>query len=282
MRNALVTIGLSLLLCSGAMAQATAEQIGLYFGDWHDASSHTIRGALQERDILTRGDAFHPTQKGAVLRFINSYVYATLAPGAAAEPTTLREQQEIYFVAAGKGIMSAGGETADLFPNIAVLVPAGLSFTLRNTGSQTLGMYVINEPTPPDFRPNTQLLVRDENKLPITSTDGMWAHIVKKLFVTGDGLATLQSVLTVALDPLTMGKPHPAPGEDSNGIEEVWTQLEGSSITMIGSHLYRQTPGMAYLHMPDNQAPHANINADSDAQVKFLYFARYTPHETRK
>jgi hypothetical protein len=28
--------------------------------------------------------------------------------------------------------------------------------------------------------------------------------------------------------------------------------------------------------------PHTNINQNEDSQVKFLYFARYHPHETRK
>jgi hypothetical protein len=51
-------------------------------------------------------------------------------------------------------------------------------------------------------------LVRDENKLPITSSNGLWAHIVKSVFTTQDGLGTLQYVLTVTLDPLTIGKPH--------------------------------------------------------------------------
>ena len=66
-------------------------------------------------------------------------------------------------------------------------------------------MYVINEPTPPGFRPNANMLVRDENKTPISGI-GFWAHITKPLFVTGDGLATLESVLTVTYDPLTIGK----------------------------------------------------------------------------
>ena len=39
---------------------------------------------------------------------------------------------------------------------------------------------------------------------------------------------------------------------------------------------------MAYLHIPDNLTPHTNINPSSESQAKFLYFARYRPHETRK
>jgi mannose-6-phosphate isomerase-like protein (cupin superfamily) len=263
-------------------AQTTGDRIGLYFGDWHGATPHTIRGALEERDILTRGDGFHPPHPGAVFRFLNSYSYATLAAGASTQPARLDGQQEIYFVESGSGSVSAGGETAGLSRNIAILMPANLEFTLKNTGDTPLTMYVINEPTPEGFRPNAKMLVRDENAIPISSSNGFWAHIAKPLFSTSDGLATLESVVTVTLDPLTIGKPHPTPNEDTNDIEEVWTALYGKSLAMVGNQLHEQTPGMAYLHIPDNLTPHTNINPSGEAQAKFLYFARYRPHETRK
>jgi hypothetical protein len=117
--------------------------------------------------------------------------------------------------------------------------------------------------------------------LPITSSQGMWSHIVKTLFVASDGLGTLQSVLTVTLDPLTIGKPHPVPDEDSNEIEEVWTALDGTSLAFVGNQLRRQTPGMAFYHIPDNKTPHTNINPNEDSHVRFLYFARYRAHEIR-
>ena len=224
MRRALVLLVCSLAVSQFAQAQTTGDQINLYFGDWHNATPHTIRGSLEERDILTRGDGLHPARAGAVLRFINSYTYATLAPDASTTPTRLDGQQEIYFVESGRGTVTAGGQTAELFQNIAVLMPANLEFTLRNTGDQPLAMYVINEPTPPGFRPNANMLVRDENKIPISGI-GFWSHITKPLFVTADGLATLESVLTVTYDPLTIGKPHPVPNEDTSDIEEVWTAL---------------------------------------------------------
>jgi hypothetical protein len=140
-------------------------------------------------------------------------------------------------------------------------------------------MYVINEPVPEGFRPNSSILVKDENKIPISSSDGHWAHIVKTLFVTEDGLGTLQSVLTVTIDPLTMGKPHLV---DHDDIEEVWSALDGTSLAFVGNQLRKQTPGMAFYHIPDNKTPHTNINQNEDSQVRFLYFARYHPHETRK
>lgn len=268
--------------CTQGHGQTTGQRIGLYFGDWHNAASHTIRGALEEREILTRGDGLHPSHSGAVLRSINSYAYATLAAGASTQPTRLDGQQEIYFVTSGRGSVSAAGQTADLYRNVAVLMPANLEFSLKNTAGEPLTMYVINEPIPAGFRPNTNMLVRDENTTPISSSSGFWAHIVKPLFTTADGLGTLESVLTVTLDPLTVGKPHPAPDEDSSDIEEVWTALYGKSLALVGNQLHEQTPGMAYLHIPDNVTPHTNINPSSESQAKFLYFAHYRSHEARK
>jgi mannose-6-phosphate isomerase-like protein (cupin superfamily) len=261
------------------MAQITGDKIDLYFGDWHSATPRTVRGSLEERDIFTRGDAADPPQKGAVLRYVTSYTHDTLAPQASTKPTRLDGRQEIYFVESGQGTVTAGGQTADLYRNIAVLMPANLEFTLKSTGDQPLVMYVISEPTPPGFRPNTAFLVRDENKLPVTSTTGLWCHIVKTLFVTADGLSTLQSVLTVTLDPLTIGKPHVV---DHTDIEEVWTAIYGTSLAFVSNSLRKQTPGMAFYHVPDNLTPHTNVNQSQDSQVKFLYFGRYHPHETRK
>jgi mannose-6-phosphate isomerase-like protein (cupin superfamily) len=278
-RRFVASLGLCALLAPAAMAQITGDKIDSYFGDWHNATPRTVRGSLEERDIFTRGDAANPPQKGAVLRYMNSYTYDTLAPQASTKPTKLDGQQEIYFVESGQGTMTAGGQNADLYRNIAVLVPANLEFTIKSTGDQPLAMYVINEPTPPGFRPNATMLVRDENKLPVTSTTGLWCHIVKTLFVTSDGLGTLQSVLTVTLDPLTIGKPHVV---DHTDIEEVWTALYGTSLAFVSNSLRKQTPGMAFYHVPDNLTPHTNVNQNEDSQVKFLYFGRYHPHETRK
>ena len=264
------------------LAQTTGDSIGLYFGDWHTAAPHTNLGSLEERDILTRGNGSHPASAGAVLRFINSYKYATLAAGKTTSPKRLEAQQEIYFVAAGRGTITAAGQTAALYRNVAVLMPANLQFTLASAGDEPLAMYVINEPTPPGFRPNTNMLVRDENAIPIASSHGFWAHIAKPLFVTADGLATLESIVTVTLDPLTIGKPHPEANEDTSDIEEVWTSLYGNSLVLTGNQVREQTPGIAYYHIPDNLTPHTNMNPSGETQAKFLYFARYRPHEPRK
>jgi mannose-6-phosphate isomerase-like protein (cupin superfamily) len=269
------------VLSSFCVGQVTGDRVDLYFGDWHKAATHKVDGGLEERDILTRGDALNPTQKGAVLRYLNGYDYATLSAHASTKTTKLSGEQEIYFVESGQGTATSGGQTVELSRNIAVLMPENLEFTLKNTSDKPLEMYVIKEPTPPGFRPNTSMLVRDENKLPITSTDGLWSHIVKTVFVTSDGLGTLESVLTVTLDPLTIGKPH-LHTVDYTDTEEVWSALDGTRLAFVGNQLRTQTPGMAFLHIPDNQTPHTNLNYHEDSQVRFLYFARYHPHEPRK
>jgi mannose-6-phosphate isomerase-like protein (cupin superfamily) len=259
--------------------QAAMDRMNLFFGDWRDSASRMSHGTLDERDILTRGDSANPARKGAVLKFVTSYSFATLQPHDTTTSTRLDGHQEIFYVASGHGVITAGGEKAELFKNIAVLIPAKLDFTIRNSGDDRMTMYLINEPVPPGFRPNSKLLVRDENSLPITDSQGFWSHIVKTLFVTADGLGTLESILTVTLDPMTIGRPHVTPNQD---IEEVWTSLEGNSIAFIGNKLRRQAPGIAYIHPLDVHMPHSNINDSEESQDKFLYFAHYHAHETRK
>jgi mannose-6-phosphate isomerase-like protein (cupin superfamily) len=269
------------LLAPLALAQEVGSNayIDMYFGDWHGAVAHTTHGTLEERPILTKGDPLKPNTKGAVLRFCEGFSYATLAPRTSTETTRLTGKQEIYYFLSGHGTAVANSQTAQLGPNIAILMPAELAFTINNTGDQPLTMYLITEPIPAGFRPNSAMLVQDENTIPISSTEGFWAHIVKPLFSTEDGLGTLQSILTVTLDPMTIGQPHKT---NHNDIEEVWASIQGTSLALVGPFLRRQTPGMAYLHPPDNLAPHTNINYSEDDQATFLYFARYHPHEPRK
>jgi mannose-6-phosphate isomerase-like protein (cupin superfamily) len=265
-----------------AFSQQTAhDRIQMYFGDWRTATPRITHGTLEERDILTQGDAMKPPRKGGVLHFVNSYSLATLAPGASTKLTRLKGQQEILFIASGHGIATAGGDKVVLRKNIAVLMPAELEFDLKNSSSEPLTFYLVNEPTQLGFRPNAKMLVKDEDVVPITSSSGFWDHIVKTLFVTADGLSTLESFLTVSLDPITIGRPHVHPAQE-NDIEEVWTGLEGTSIAFIGTQLFKQGPGVAYIHPPDHETPHTNINYSEEEQVKFLYFARYHPHADRK
>lgn len=250
---------------------ADPHRVDMFFGDWHESNPRPTHGGLIERDILMNGDAMEPPRKGAVLQDVNSFSYATLQPHASTGLTKLEGQQEIFYILSGEGEMTAGGETVDLFANIAILVPAGLEFGMKNRGDEPLSMYLINESTPTGFVPKTKLVVRDENTTLISGKDftqnGHWAHIVKIVFEKSDGLGVLGRVLTVALDPMTIGEPH----AHRPGQLEVWTSIHGTSIAFVGTQLRMMTPGMAYQVRPDAVMTHSNINVGNE-QVKFLYF----------
>ncbi|HUK90996.1 MAG TPA: cupin domain-containing protein [Blastocatellia bacterium] len=261
------------------------RRIDLFLSDWQGSLPRVEHGSLMLRDILIRGDNFAPSQKSAVLRAANFLAYGRLAPGDSTTPSTLQGQQEVYYVLGGEGEIQAGGDTAKLRKDIAVLMPAGLEFVMKCSDAQPLTMYVINEPTPSGFHPKDRMMVKDEaaarQRTPaaadpyiVGGASGHWAHVVRELFSPADGLATEQSVITVTINPLTLGEPHPhRPGQ-----EEVWAAIDGSSLMMMGTELRIQKPGMAYMLPPDAATVHSNINV-SDQPVKFLYFARFPEGE---
>jgi mannose-6-phosphate isomerase-like protein (cupin superfamily) len=60
-----------------------------------------------------------------------SLAEATLAPGQATERHYHRDSEEIYFLLAGGGSMEVDGETREVGPGDAVLIPPGARHTLR-------------------------------------------------------------------------------------------------------------------------------------------------------
>jgi hypothetical protein len=240
------------------------------------------------RDILTRGDNLAPPAKGAVLQCANFLAYGRLASGASTAPSRLNDAQEVFYVVGGTGVITAGAKTVALHADIAILMPQGVEFSMKSTGADDLTMYVIDEPVPAGFHPIAQMLMTDERKVvlrtpaavsPYTNpgASGHWAHIVRDLFNKSDGLATVGDVITVEINPLSLGEPHPhLPGK-----EEVWLAIDGTSLAFYGPQLRVQRPGVAYMLRPDGMAQHANIN-DGDKPVKFLWFNTNTGLSAQK
>lgn len=255
-----------------SLAHAQELQVGsnayvdMYFGDWHASKAETT-GSLTEYAVFTKGDSMKPNTKGAILRYVDSYVFATLAPGASSPSTTLSGKQRVYYFTTGTGIISAGSDSVPVSINIAVLVPGNLAFTVKNTGKDTLGAYVVTEPTPSGFQPGAKLVVKDEKLTSIRTAEQEWSRIVRPLFTSADGLATISNIETVTLDPLTITRPFIGTMPNT---EQLWMELSGTSIAFIGPYLRRQKPGMAYEHPPDNLAPTSNVNYSEDSQVKLL------------
>jgi mannose-6-phosphate isomerase-like protein (cupin superfamily) len=255
------------------------RRIDMFMGDWRDSMPRHVFGSLVLRDILTRGDNFAPPQPGAILQAANYLAYGRLQPRDSTVPTTLDHEQIVYYFIAGSGEIAAGGKTAAVHRDVAVFMPANLEFVIRNSSDQDLKMYVVSEPTPQNFVPGKEMLVTDERQVPvripmaaspytIQGASGHWAHIVRDLFSKTDGLATIGDIITVTIDPLTMGEPHP----HNPGQEEIWAAIDGNSLAFIGSELRVQHPGMAYMIRPDHSMTHSNINS-GDTPVKFLWFS---------
>lgn len=250
--------------------------IDMFFGDWHESMPRVEHGSLVLRDILTHGDNYDPPEKAAVLQYANWLSHGTLAARASTTPSRLEGQQEIFYFMGGQGEITAGGDTAKVHKDIVVLMPAGLEFVMRNTGSEPLTLYVLSDPILTEFSPNKTMLVKDERAVPVRiprvyspytlpNASGHWAHIVRDLITKKEGLASVGDVITVVINPLTMGEPHP----HGIGHEEVWLALEGTSLAFMGSQLRMQPPGMAYMLRPDGITTHSNINF-GDTPVKFF------------
>jgi mannose-6-phosphate isomerase-like protein (cupin superfamily) len=264
------------------------RRIDMFFGDWHESMPRSAFGSLILRDVLTRGDNLSPPEKGAVLQSANFLSYGRLPAHASTVPSTLANSQEVLYFMGGEGEIVSGEKKFALHKDIAVLMPQGAQFVMKNTGDEDLTMYVMDEPVPAGFHPIPQMRMVDERNVPIRKPmvaspytipggSGHWAHVVRDLFNTSDGLATVGDVITVEVNPLTLGEPHPhLPGK-----EEVWLALDGTSLAFYGPQLRVQHPGTAYMLRPDGMVQHSNIN-NSDKTVKFLWFNTNTGLSAQK
>lgn len=140
-----------------------------------------------------------------------------------------------------------------------------------------LTMYLVVEPTPEGFRPNDYIVIHDEAENPIHTTTAHWVNMNRYLIEAKEGLAEIQLLLTVYLDPNTFAQPH----SHGEGVEEVWCTIKGDVNYLLGQQIRDLPPGTAYIIPPNGTTPHANFNT-SDEMIKIFYFARFSDHEPRK
>ncbi len=250
----------------------TEPDIDMFIGSYKESMPRHTHGSLVERDIFTRskGDPLHPVTKRAVLTYFDRFAYATLASHASTTPTTLKGEQEIFYIDTGKGTIETGIKKADLHEGVGILMPPGIDFIITNTGDEPLTMYVLAESVPDDFEPRKDMLVRDENLIPLGSTNGHWCHIHKKLFEQKDGLVNFYGMGPVWFEPMKMGQPH----SHREKIEEIWFVVKGDIHLLLGKQLRKLSPGSAYKIPPNGAVPHANINT-SDKTIKTFWLYSY-------
>jgi len=249
---------------------AKDPDIDMYMGNWKESWPKRIHGSLMVREILTRceGDPLSPSYRGAVLTSAKLFAYTTLIRNNVTTPASLKGEQEIFYVLSGKGTVTVGGNTYNLHPGMAFLIPENLEFSLKGGENEHLNMYMVVEPTPPGFKPVNSIVIHDEAQIKAAATPGNWVYITKTLFKPQDGLASLRSVFIVNMEPNTFGQPH----SDGVGDEEVWSALEGDIKFLLGRDIRDFPVGTACKVPPDGAMYQANMNF-SDKKVKLFGFA---------
>ena len=247
----------------------TEPLIDMFIANYKESMPRHIFGSLIERDILTPndGDPMRPASKGAVLTDIKGLSHGTLQPHASTIPSSLKDEQKIFYIYSGKGTLKTGQKTADLYNGIGVLMPPGIEFTMINTGDESLMMYLITEPVPSGFQPPKEMVVKDENVQPISVHNAHWSYVVKKLLWNDEGLSTLLGIGPVWVDPMNMGQPH------SHDTEEIWIALEGDINILLGKQIRKFSVGSAYKVPQNGITPHSNINV-TDERIKLLWFMK--------
>lgn len=246
----------------------TDPNIDMFISNWREGTPYQTYGALLERDILTKlqGDPVRPSARGAVLQSLNRLTYAMLQERTSTRPSTLKGEQAVFYIDSGHGTIKAGGKSFPLHKGVGVLVPAGLEFTISNPGDSLLTLYVMTEPVGEDFKSARELIVKDENTIPVGTTKSHWSHILRVMFYRDDPLARMYGLCPVWFAPMTMGQPH---SHNLHG-EEIWFVVEGEITVLLGKQLRKLTPGMAYKIPPNGTTPHSNINT-GDTMVKMFW-----------
>ena len=245
----------------------------LYINHWRDSLPYEGHGGFIERDILTPGDPLHPPKKGAVLKYLKAYKRAALEPRCATRSFKSDKDQVFLCVFSGQGRVEAGGKTAEIEPGMAVFLPAGLAYRFFNPQETNLELIMVVEDIPAGFTPNPKMSVGDY-RTTLPSVGMHWAHIGRGFtWDTPPKFANPVGFAAVSIDKFDIAQPH----VHGPGCEEVWCQLQGTSLLLFGNRLMKQEPGEAFLVPPNKKVPHSSINP-SDEPMLWLYMGNRHDH----
>jgi len=242
--------------------------IDAYIRSWRQSLPTKTHGALIDREIFSRLDPENPSKPGAIMQKVKRFSRAILEDCTATDLTVHESEQEIIYVVDGEGRIEDNRFTEKITKGSAMLIPPKVPHIIVNETHNPLELLIVTEDVSPEVvnKVGKKFLVRNYPARP-TSVGGHWCHIVREHFKSEDGLVTLLSVLTVSIDGMTIGEPHPhGPGSD-----EVWYQLTGTSCLFIGKEIRKQHPGEAFMIPPDGKTPHSSINF-TDEPMYWFYF----------
>lgn len=241
--------------------------VSFYINHWRSSPAREAHGGLIERDILTRGDPFRPRTKGAVLRFLSAYRRAELPPRAETRTYADPREQVFLFVLGGEGRIEAAGRPVGIEEGMAIVIPAGLSYRLFNPSDRPLELFLAAEEAPEGFVPAPELSVgRYRDSLPLVGAH--WAHIARPFIYDHEPrFSNPMGFVVVSMDAFDIAQPHTHPA----AAEEIWLQVKGTSLLLLGNRLLSQGPGEAFLVPPTNTVAHSSINPGGEPQL-WLFF----------
>ena len=240
--------------------------VSLYINHWRNSPPREGHGGLTERDILTRGDPFDPDQRRRPALSLGLPAgRLPLTPGTRSFADA--REQVFLFVLSGQGRIEAGGRTVDLEEGTAVVIPAGLSYRLHNPSGRPLELFLAAEETPDGFVPERALSVgRYRDSAPVVGAH--WAHVARPFIYDHEPrFANPMGFVVVSVDAFDIAQPHAHPA----AAEEIWLQVKGTSLLLLGNRLLSQEPGEAFLVPPTNAVPHSSINPGGEPQL-WLFF----------
>lgn len=243
-----------LIYQDGRRRPETDTDIDLYIHSWKDSPVHIGHGGFVEQEYLYPGDPQNPPRKGAVLKYLKAYNHGILGPGNTTEPTTHKNEQVFFFILSGIGTAEAGGITEQITEGSGVFIPAGLTYSFSNTGIDALHTVIIVEEITPGFKPLKEMKTGNYHmKKP--GAGAHWCHVGRGI-VDGVKFANPMGIGVVSIESFDVAHPH----AHVEGCEEIWNQIRGESLLMLGKYLRRQPEGTVFLAPPDGKSPHASIN----------------------
>lgn len=257
----------------------TEPDCDLFIRSWRESQAKTTHGALRQYDIFFPLDTKKetvPAVRGNVLTALKRFTYGVINPGQATESWETTDEQNIYYITDGSGVVRAGGKDNPIQMDTFVVVPPNIPVSFRNTGTASLSMYIMTENIPKGFAPRKDVLVRGMDSSEMFSNRGHWTHCTGIRLTGEDGLAAVSSgMCPVWYMPGTIGQPH----SHTPGSEEIWFVISGDFHLLMGKKFYHLSPGTAFKVPATGETPHANINL-GDKPVKVFWMMKNVPGAT--
>ena len=259
-------------LDNAAIVKNEEHDVDMFMNHWKDGYPRIAHGNMYVRDMLTAAegsDPLHPVRKGAVLTNAAAVSYGMLEPNSSAHHIDgeLKGVQETFIVHSGTGVLTVGGQKADLAKDMAFIVTPDMDFKLTALGDKYMTFYMVSEKIPAGVTPNSALQVVDHRNAPQTTS--AWVDKERPLITKSDGLAQFPALIQVEQPAMTMARPY----SDAAGVEEIWIATDNDIDMLFGKELRKLPAGTAYRVPSTGITAHANINI-TGKPAAFIYMVK--------